>query len=260
MIMRKRISVIIATAIILCGIIIAMYFSNVNNTEAVPAHNGPSAIVVANDMLTATNLSDMVDNSDLVVLGTYEEFDSTWNLARNPNDISKASDEEYIEGKVYNFNIEEVLMGDIEESKIKISHTYSNNITVEFTSGDEEVSPEGILVKEPTTVEYFEVENLDPTFISPTFNEKHIVFLQDDIVDNIYMGALEPYLIKFDNNNNAVLLSNLTNDNHEDLKNIVEVNGKNIAITNEVDLDFDDTITGKDLNEIKDEIEKEVKR
>lgn len=122
------------------------------------------------------------------------------------------------------------------------------------------MSPEGILVKEPTTVECFEVENLDPTFISPTFNEKHIVFLQDDIVDNIYMGALEPYLIKFDNNNNAVLLSNLTNDNHEDLKNIVEVNGKNIAITNEVDLDFDDTITGKDLNEIKDEIEKEVKR
>lgn len=254
---RKKIIVLISTLIILLGAGITIYFSKTDDdTLIASSENEVNEIHISHDLLTATDLSDMINNSDLIVLGTYEGFDSTWNMARDPNDLSEESDEAYIEGKIYNFNVEEVLMGEVENSKIKINHSYSETLTVELTSGDEVVSPEGVLIKEPTSVEYREIENKDPTFIEPNFNDRYIVFLQKGEINNIYMRAIEPYLIKFDENETAILQSNLTNNDNDTLNNNITIDGKTISITNEVDTDFKDSISGKKLKYVIEEIKK----
>ena len=40
----------------------------------------------------------MVKEADVVAIGNYDGFDSTWNMARNPQDISQEDQENYVEG------------------------------------------------------------------------------------------------------------------------------------------------------------------
>ncbi|MFB4474744.1 hypothetical protein ACDI16_17740 [Oceanobacillus caeni] len=162
------------------------------------------------------------------------------------------NEDEYVEGHLYNFSVSEVFKGENMNS-IKINHRYSENIPVEITSGDEEISPEGILIKEATTTENFVVENKDPLFIEPDFSKKYIVFLKKGDTGNYY-AAIEPYLIEFDENEVAVLKSNLLNLDEQDLSIVTEIDGHEIVIHNDIHQNIDDNISGKEYSEIKESI------
>lgn len=239
--------------ILAVGITSFKFIDKNKNTESL--ESATEKINITYDYKTAEDLTDMVHESDYIVLGVYEKFDSTWNLARNPDDLSKESEEEYIEGKIYNFKVEEVLSGDIKAKNIQISHMYEETIVVEETSGDEEITPEGILVKEPTSVKYHEVKNPDPAFIEPNFGEKYIVFLSKDEINGVYMGSIEPYLIKVDENELVNVQSNLLIEKSPTI-NTHNFDGFNVSIESEAHIDFKDSVTGEKLDEIIKQIKK----
>ncbi|KPH70545.1 cardiolipin synthase [Oceanobacillus caeni] len=249
----KKISILVAS-IVFVGILSFSFYNNVNEAQDNQEEKGPEnnnsqdqTILASKDFSSTSSLDDMVYNSDFIAVGSYESLDEIWNMAADPE-----NEDEYVEGHLYNFSVSEVFKGENMNS-IKINHRYSENIPVEITSGDEEISPEGILIKEATTTENFVVENKDPLFIEPDFSKKYIVFLKKGDTGNYY-AAIEPYLIEFDENEVAVLKSNLLNLDEQDLSIVTEIDGHEIVIHNDIHQNIDDNISGKEYSEIKESI------
>lgn len=262
---KKRKALTILSTCLIIGCSAFLYQNNHNNGEIISASANPEQLkdantnlVIAHDILVASNFSDMVEQSEIVVLGTYNNFDSSWNMARDPNDLYKEATDHYIEGKLYNFTVDEVLAGDLQTNEIRINHRYSEIINYEETSGDEIISPEGILIKEPSEVTLHKLEIIDPSFVEPEYGKQYIVFLKKsfDTDNNIYLRAIEPYLISIDDNDVATLNSNLLNNNHAHFTNDITLNNTTLSISNEVSGQItDDFIEGKSLEELKSEID-----
>ncbi|UYX53654.1 hypothetical protein M3Y14_05785 [Bacillus thuringiensis] len=83
---------------------------------------GDKTILIAKDFPSTSRLEDMVKEADVVAIGNYDGLDSTWNMARNPQDISQEDQENYVEGHLYNFNVKEVLKGDPLQDRMKINY------------------------------------------------------------------------------------------------------------------------------------------
>ncbi len=167
---------------------------------------------VLEDIQTATNLEEMVRGADLIVFGTYEGLDATWNMARDQKDIQKEAKDLYIAGRLFAFHVEEVWKGSLSDKEMKINHVYGLPFKVEKTLGyDDE-----------------EVEAVDPTYISPSFQKSYIAFLKKSDHGDFYMRAQEPFLISVDKYDVVKLESEVLEE-----------------------LDFDQSITGESLVEVK---------
>lgn len=179
---KKIILTILSTFIIIVGSIYLFESNNQNNKKnttsanSTPIQKQNKNLLISHDFALTSDLSEMFEQSDVIVLGTYKNFDSSWNMARNSYDLNKEAKDHYIEGKLYNFSVDEVLAGDLQTNEIRINHRYSEIIDYEETSGDEIVSPKGILIKEPSKVTIHKLENKDPSFIEPEYNKQYIVF------------------------------------------------------------------------------------
>lgn len=214
-------------------------------------------VVLTHDLNVLGELSDMVTNSDYIVLGSYTSFDSTWNMASNPHNPMDESNDKYVEGKLFNFKIEEVLKGNIRDEVIKINHRHSEIVDLEITSGDEVISPEGLLIKSPSKITVHKVNNNYPLFIEPEFGGRYIVFLKKDQFDEIYLRPGEPYLIKVNKNDTVALQSKLLSP---DLSSFITENRgeKNITIINEFSTTIDDKVSGMDLIQVLEKIKGEL--
>ena len=100
----------------------------------------------------------MVKEADVVAIGNYDGFDSTWNMARNPQDISQEDQENYVEGHLYNFNVKEVLKGDPLQGRMKINYRYAEQIEIDDSNS--------------------KVVNEDPLYIKPEIGKKYMLFLK----------------------------------------------------------------------------------
>lgn len=266
--MKKKNKLLILTTFLIIGGSAYLYQNNLNdeemansaNAKSIQNHNQKKSLLVSHDFAIASDFSDMVEQSDVVVLGTYKSFDSSWNMARNSDDLYKEATDHYIEGKLYNFTVDEVLAGDLQTKEIRVNHRYSEIIDYEETSGDEIISPEGILIKEPSEVTIHKLENKDPSFIEPEYDKKYIVFLKKsfDTNNNIYLRAIEPYLISIDTNTvnkAATLNSNLIDYNPDDFTDDINISDTTtLSISNEVNGQITDFIAGKTLEDLKKEI------
>lgn len=249
MVLLRRKNVVFLVFLLAVGLLAIIYSNSFKDNSSKDVE-----VVVSHDLNVLGGLSDMVNNSDFIVLGSYTSFDTTWNMASNPNDPKNESNDKYVEGKLYNFKIDEVLKGDIKEDTIKINHRHSEIVDVEVTSGDEVISQEGILIKPASKLKVHKVNNNYPLFIEPEFEGKYIVFLKKDQIDNIYLRPGEPYIIKVDENNIVSLQSKLINPEPNSF--ITKNEGeKNITIINEYDTNLIDNISGMNLNQILEEIE-----
>lgn len=164
---------------------------------------------------TAENFTEMIEKADVIVIGQYEGLNSTVNLIREDEDETKESTEEYLGGKIYNFHIDKTLKGKVEEDSILLAHRYSKKFAIDEILGHEDK----------------EVEEADPTYIKPSMGKTYVAFLKNPEVEDFYEQSVEPYLIKVDDNEQVEVKSNI-----------------------EDDLNFDDTIEGKSLDELKEEI------
>ncbi|TKI99165.1 cardiolipin synthase, partial [Bacillus cereus] len=68
-------------------------------------------VILSKDFPATSDLNQMINEADLVVIGEYEGLDSKWNMARNPSNPSEEDKENYVEGHLYNFNISETIKG-----------------------------------------------------------------------------------------------------------------------------------------------------
>ncbi len=220
--MRKRL--LVTTVMLVLGVIVGL---NVFK----PAKQ----INVSSDYPVATSLGSMVKEADYVVYGHIESFDSKWNMARNPDNIEMEDNENYTEGHIYNFIVEQNLKGNLGE-KIKVNYRVQENIEIK---DNEDI--------------FHEVAVNDPLFIEPKINGKYILFLNKDNNFDIYYGAVEPFQIFINDELQAELKTNLTSNISQEQS--VKIGEEEFLVVNESHYEgFEDKITGLSVTKLLSEI------
>lgn len=219
------------------------------NTDSKEVSNNalePKIIVLSKTFKTTDSLNEMVQESDVVVVGVYKGLDSKWNMADGPIEDSQ---NEYVEGHLFKFHVIKTLKGNQVGEDILINHRYSEMITLE--ESDEVVDDTGVIVEEARTIVKKEVENKDPLYINPTNGETYMIFLKRNENLNHYFPSIEPFIIQFDSNNVAHLKSNLINLDKSKLEFETKLEKRTYYVVNEIHSTIEDNISGKNLTEIE---------
>ncbi|PFN23214.1 cardiolipin synthase [Bacillus cereus] len=228
------------------------HFSNVAGED-----KNAETVILSKDFPATSDLNQMINEADLVVIGEYGGLDSKWNMARNPNNPSEEDTENYVEGHLYNFNISETIKGNNKNKQIKINHRFAE--TVKLEDSNAVVAPDGTVTKQATKVTTKNVQNKDPLYIEPKVNKKYMLFLKKDQLFGNYYGAIEPFAITFDENNKADLQTNIETINESKMSSKAEIAGKTIVLKNEIHETITDNISGKTLNELIDQVKQNAK-
>lgn len=243
--LKKKIAVAAAVLFVFFIATLSVYASYMSHT--VSSREGDT-IVIRRDFPLTSDLEEMVRESDVVVVGEYTGFASSWNMARNPYNVQEEDTEHYVEGHLFHFTVSELLKGDVENAEIQVNHRFAEKLRIE--DSDAIISDDGRILKEATYVDVKEVMNPDPLYIEPETGKTYILFLKQDPVFKNYYGAIEPFSIQFDHNNVAELQTNIKTIKENDFKQDVRFNGKNFTIQNEMVESVNDTISGANMSEI----------
>ena len=230
---------------------------NSHFSPAAGEDNNTETVILSKDFPATSDLNQMINEADLVVIGEYEGLDSKWNMARNPSNPLEEDKENYVEGHLYNFNISETIKGVTENKQIKINHRFAE--TVKLEDSNAVVAPDGTVTKKATKVTTKEVQNKDPLYIEPKVNKKYMMFLKKDQLFGNYYGAIEPFAITFDENNKADLQTNIETINESKMSSKVQLAGKTIVLKNEIHETITDNISGKTLDELKEQVKQKNK-
>lgn len=241
-----------ALPILVLATVLLAFAITYNRCEEAPLINEavlsmPDAITVSFDYPVAADLKQMAEGAQYIVIGEYTRFNSAWNMARDPRDITKEDPDNYTEGWLYDFNVEKILKGSIADASIQVNHRHSETISV--TESDAEVNSLGIIVKQATVTNKVAVEVADPTFIEPELNSKYVLFLCKDNTFGYYYAALEPFSIKLEDKV-AVLQSNLSGDNDPFHSRVTASNSKQIDVNFFGSVSITDRISGMSYDEL----------
>ena len=168
---NKSLSVV---ALICCIAIVAFYFENVAEKSV----SEVTTITLSYDYPVANDLSQMMNEAELIVIGSYASLESTWNMARDMDDITKEDSQNYVEGRLYNFNIQEVIKGNVNTESILVNHRYFE--TVKTVKNNAKINGEGLILKEATESSEFKFDVYDPLFIEPNSKSTYMLFLLKD--------------------------------------------------------------------------------
>lgn len=210
----KKSMKLIFVGFIICGLVTGYFYLNELKKE-----NDSVVAKVERDLLVADSLDNMQDKAEVIVRGKYISFDHEWNMARNQENILEEDPNIYVGGKLYNFEITEVLKGTTETSNILVNHRYKEKNEVDLREED---------AKEPDIHTY---ETIDPLFIEPDLGDEYVLFLVKEDTLNYYYAANEPFMMKIQNDD-VVLQSNLIFEETRALKAKTEINvdGKKVVV------------------------------
>jgi len=247
--LNKKVKSIITT-ICLCTIIGVGSYATFNShySKLINKNDGSSTVILSKDFPLTSYLNEMIEEADIIVIGEYTSFDSTWNMARNPDNLMENDSENYVEGHLFNFNISQLLKGSINKETIKVNHRFSETIKIE--DSDAIIAPDGTIQKEATYVNVEEVTNKDPLYIEPMIGENYMLFLKKDDVFGTYYGAIEPFSIKFNEDDLAELQTNIETINEDNLMYDIKIKEKTFTIKNEIHETVNDTISGMNIDQI----------
>lgn len=203
-------------------------------------------LFVGGDYMTGNSLDNLVDNSTLIVVGEYLDLEETWNMSRDRENPELESTEHYYEGHLYNFRIDEIVYGTNSENEILVNLAYKE--AHKFEENGNEVN----------------FEMIDPYYVEPEQGVKYMLFLNKDEMFGNYYGAIEPFQVKIDGNEQVHLISNqVLSDNlpenseiHDDgvyFKTLKEHQNKQIEVVTEVPL-IKDFIEGSNLEQLKNQV------
>ncbi len=150
----------------LIGLLIftAIIFKHMNNYNLVVLDTNVKTVTIQ-DYPIALELETLVVESDVIVVGHFEDFIESWNMARNPKDISKSDDKMYVEGRLFSFVVDEYLKGEGDENiRVNLRYKYQDIV--------------------------------DEMYIEPIPNEKIMLFLSKDKVFNNYYGTMQPFTFR----------------------------------------------------------------
>lgn len=153
---------------------------------------------VSSDYPVFEDIQQMCEQADCIVLGQYGEFLSTWNMDRNPENPVEEDPNSYSEGRLYSFNVEQVLKGEPPPDEITISKYYSfgSEYSVGKIDGVEQYAPCQI----PTQY-----------FVEPEYGVDYLLFLDYNEVADNYYAIGEPWEMAIRADGTADLKSNLFN-------------------------------------------------
>jgi hypothetical protein len=244
--MNKKLKLTLITVPLLAVLSFGGYYTF--DIKASP-NSETQTVLIGKDFPSTSDLEEMAAEADLVVIGSYSSFDSKWNMARNPEDPSKEDTENYVEGHLYNFNIDEVIKGIESNEVIKVNHRYLEELTL--VDSNEEINSDGTIKKEATKVTTKKVKHNDPLYIEPKLNQNYMLFLKKNSAMNNYFGAIEPFIVKINSQGYAELQSNLLDLDLHDASVEQTVGSKNFVLKNDIENVITDRITGKSLEELK---------
>lgn len=131
------------------------------------------------DRVLAVDVEGLVQNADYIVIGHYDKYEKNWEISSDP----------YSEGDIYNFVIEEILMGDLPQNiPVGIPRLKQVSTVIEGQSYAENVT--------------------DPNYVNPNFDSRYILFLQKYQPLDLYTPASLPYHIEIDRSHNVTLQYN----------------------------------------------------
>lgn len=186
---RNIILLVVGVLVILVGSFFVFNYLNDNEeTEE------PITVTWNVDIYTSTDIEDIINESSLIVKGRYTNLIGTENMFRNPENLSEGDTDQYVEGRIYQFDISEVLHGAVSEESIPVIMHYSEEVNVE--------------VDERRISEVVEVIN--PLFVEPEFEQEYVLFLNYSNDVDSFFGPIEPYavLVNEDNIDNISPLFN----------------------------------------------------
>lgn len=213
-----------------------------------PPINETKAMQIFYDYPVASTLDEMAEESEFIVIGRYTGLDSKWNMARNPENIMEEDSENYVEGWLYSFEVDDVLKGSLEKSgTILVNHKYSQLVTA--AESNAVVDHEGNILKAATKENTLSFSIHDPMFIEPELDSAYILFLSRDKDFGNYYAAVEPFSIKVENGI-PELQSNLLNHTKTFSEEIAIGRGRTVDVLCDVGMGVDDFISGRSLEDI----------
>ena len=238
--------------VILCIFIVLIFTISLLITPQITkeiTNNKPDKYVtMIYDYPVTSELNQMIETADYVVIGEYGEFIGKWNSSRDNFDINKESSEFYTEGWKYKFKISEVLKGNIADDEIIVNHTYARKHT--YVESNAIINEIGEIVEPATEYETITVNNPNPLFIEPEKEQTYILFLCHEDFFDTYYGAIEPFILKIENEK-VILMSNLID--RTDRFELTEIASNGDIVQFNVNMEMiNDTITGLTVAELKD--------
>lgn len=238
--MNKKYRSIIAVISVFALIIGIIYAKQTKNNDNLTYQQ-----IINRDYEVAQSLEQLKENADIIVKGRYTSFIDTWNMSRDPVDIQKEDSEYYIEGKRYNFQIDEILKGQLQSYAIIVSLDSATKNSIDLRESEND---------SPNIHEYM-YEN--PLFIEPELGSEYVLFLDyNDEIEGFdyYYGAIEPFsiLIKSDK---ALLQSNLLNTKVRKQKGakVIDVDGAKVEVKEQL-APLDNFIGEIDYSQLKERL------
>lgn len=184
--MKNSILVFSAIAVtLLCGCMATEDISSTSAGEMTASISATSSreelgddtehVIVESDFPAYADLDTLADDSVLVVVGQYIEGEpEIVNTAKDADNPSVESDEVYAECHIFDFNIQEIIKGECEDSTIRVGLSYG-------------IRPAG-----------FTDLAVKDTYLEPTFTDYKVLFLVYSDADGFYYPTSQPYQLHTD--------------------------------------------------------------
>ena len=213
-------------------------FSAKNPNASESNYKNTSTIVVSSNYQVVNSLDEMVSAVGVVVVGYFDKQIDTMNMRRDPKDMTKESEFSYEEGRIYEFTVEEVLVGKVPDEKINIALAFSKEAVI-YDGNAEEVK----------------VQLRDPFFREPKLQQRYMLFLYENSELNTYFKSFEPYRVEVQDGiliMDSVLFSNSTDDKISTVQ--LEKTKEMIKVDYGIPRGVKDTISGRYFSDVKSEI------
>lgn len=228
--------------IVLIGLLalgLAIFSFSVKNSNASESeYKNTSKISVSSNYQVVNRLDEMVNSTGVVVVGYFDKQIDTMNMKRDSKDITKESKLSYEEGRIYEFTVEEVIVGKVRDEKVNIALAVSLETIIFDSNGDE-----------------VKIQIPDPLFEEPKRQQKYMLFLYKNIELNTYFKSFEPYRVEIQDgilSMDSVLFSNKKEDKTSTVK--LEKTKEIITVDYRIPSNVKDTISGKYFSDVKSEI------
>ena len=150
--------------------------------------------VTGGHMTRAQCLSTMVEFADIIVIGRYNGTYLTWNSRQDPRKMQGGgSSREYSNALLYDFIVDEVLLGEVSGHEITVFHRIAREHILVITN--EVVSPAGVIMQSATDEREIAIEVDCLYFTEPIIGPTYILFLSRDDTLEQYGSWFQPFSI-----------------------------------------------------------------
>ncbi len=153
-------------------------------------------ISIGSDYPVYSDIASMVQASDCIVIGQYQEFLSSWNMDRLPADPTQEDPTSYSEGRLYSFAVSQVLKGSNVPDEITINKAFS--VQAYYPVNGANGQTQSLSYQLPSQY-----------YVAPEYGTPYLLFLSYSHANDIYFAMGEPGEVIFQDDGTVEVRSNL---------------------------------------------------